>query len=53
MDFSVRIVFAALWSMHSDFIFVREMCHAGGYLLAVGGGVQSMCSYVEKVVDMV
>lgn len=53
MDISVRIEFAALGSMHFDFIFVRERCHAGGNLLAVGGGVQSMCSYVEKVVNMV
>jgi hypothetical protein len=53
MDLSVRTVFAVLRSMHYDFIFVRERCHAGGNLLAVGGGVQSMCNYVEKVVDMV
>jgi len=44
---------AAWRSMHSDFIFVSERCHIGGNLFAVGGGVQSMCNYMETVVDMV
>lgn len=42
-----------LCCMHSDFIFVSERCHTGGNLFAVGGGVQSMCNYMEAVVDMV
>ena len=53
MDTSIRIVFAALRSMQSDFIFVSERCHAGGNLFAVGGGVQSICNYMETIVDMV
>lgn len=53
MDTSVRIVSAAWRSMHSDFIFVSERCSTGGNLFAVGGGVQSMCNYMETVVDMV
>jgi len=39
--------------VHSDFIFVSERCHIGGNLFAVGGGVQSLCNYMERVVDMV
>jgi len=52
MDTLVRIVCAAWRSMHSDFIFVSEMCHTGGNLFAFGGDVQSMCNYIETVVDM-
>ena len=53
MDTTVRIVCAAWRSMHFDFIFVSERCRTGRNLFAVGGGVQSMCNYMGRVVDMV